>query len=75
MPVDDAKRQWIRQVLGIDVSGTGRAAPRSRSVLPEPPAELTPQGRAMVKAAARGALFCEECDQRSAAAREAANVG
>jgi len=65
--VDGARREWLKRVLGFDLSR--RLA--LRSVLPEPPAELTPQGRALAAAAAGGAFLCASCPPR----RRAAHAG
>ncbi len=60
---DAGRREWIRRVLGLDLS----RKPAPRSVLPEPPAVLTPQGRTLAAAAARGAFLCASCEPRKAA--------
>jgi hypothetical protein len=36
------------------------------SVLPDPPAELTPQAQTLIEAAKNGTPFCEECARRAA---------
>jgi hypothetical protein len=36
------------------------------SVLPDPPAELSPQAQTLIEAAKDGTPFCEECARRAA---------
>jgi hypothetical protein len=57
--VEEERRAWVLRVLGVDLTSDPNGAPVS--VLPVAPDATTPQGVALIEAAAVGMPFCEEC--------------